>query len=190
MVTNTKENGLESLIVDYLVINNCYEQGTSIDYNKEFAIDETRLFRFLQATQPDKLEILHILDSDLQKTKFLNKLKQELVSNGIIDVLRKGMRYLHSSLDFYFVTPSANNFKAKELYNQNIFSITRQVKYSQHYPNLALDFVVFINGLPLITFELKNQFTKQNVYDAVHQYKIDRDPQETIFNFKRCAVHL
>ncbi len=189
MTTNTKENGLESLIVDYLVTNNGYEQGANVDYNKEFAIDETRLFRFLHATQPDKLEILHILDSDLQKSKFLNKLKQELAARGIIDVIRKGMRYLHGILDFYFVTPSPNNLKAKELYKENIFSVTRQVTYSQDYPNLALDFVVFINGLPLITFELKNQFTKQNVYDAVHQYKTDRDPKETIFNFKRCAVH-
>lgn len=189
MATNTRENGLESLIVDYLINNSGYEQGTGADYNKEFAIDETRLFRFLQATQPDKLEILHILDSDLQKSKFLNKLKQELAARGIIDVLRKGMRYLHGILDFYFVTPSPNNVKAKELYNLNIFSVTRQVKYSADYPSLALDFVAFINGLPMVTFELKNQFTKQNVYDAVHQYKTDRDPKETIFNFKRCAVH-
>ena len=189
MTTNTKENGFETLIVDYLINQNHYELGTNSDYNKEFAIDESRLFRFLQTTQSDKLEFLHILDSDLQKSKFLNKLKQELASRGIVDILRKGMRYLHSSLDFYFVTPSLTNVKAKELFNQNIFSVTRQVKYSKEYPNLALDFVIFINGLPLATFELKNQFTKQNVYDAVHQYKVDRDPKETIFNFKRCAVH-
>ena len=74
MTTNTKEIGLESLIVDYLVTNNGYIPGTSADYSKEFAIDETRLFRFLQATQLDKLKMLHILDSDLQKSKFLNKL--------------------------------------------------------------------------------------------------------------------
>ena len=189
MTTNTKEIGLESLIVDYLVLKNGYEPGASADYSKEFALDETRLLRFLQETQLDKLEMLHILDSELQKSKFLNKLKQELAVRGVIDVLRKGMRYLHGLLDFYFVTPSPNNSKAKELYRQNIFSVTRQVKYSPDYPNLALDFVIFINGLPLITFELKNQFTKQNVYDAVHQYKTDRDPKETIFNFKRCAVH-
>ncbi|MFW5804386.1 MAG: type I restriction endonuclease subunit R, partial [bacterium] len=82
-----------------------------------------------------------------------------------------------------------DNLKAKELYEKNIFSVTRQLKYSQESPTLALDFVVFINGLPLATFELKNQFTKQDVNDAVHQYKTDRDPEETIFNFKRCAVH-
>lgn len=189
MTTNTKEIGLESLIVDYLTTQNGFQLGTNSDYNKEFAIDEKRLFEFLQTTQADKLEILHILDSDLQKSKFLNKLKQELASKGIIDVLRKGFRYLHSSLEFYYVTPSLDNYKAVELYNQNIFSITRQLKYSREFPNLALDFVIFINGLPLATFELKNQFTKQNVQDAVHQYKTDRDPKEAIFNFKRCAVH-
>lgn len=189
MTTNTKEIGLESLIVEYLVDQNGYQLGVNADYNKEFAIDEKRLFEFLQVTQAEKMEILHIQDSDLQKSKFLSKLKQELASRGIIDVLRKGMRYLHSSLEFYFVTPSADNYKATELYNQNIYSVTRQLKYSKEFPNLALDFVVFINGLPLATFELKNQFTKQNVDDAVHQYKTDRDAKETIFNFKRCAVH-
>lgn len=177
------------MIVDHLVNVNHYEQGTNSDYNKQFALDETRLFRFLTQTQSDKLESLHILDSGLQKKKFLDKLKQELADRGIIDVLRKGMRYLHTRLDFYYVTPSPDNYKARELYKANIFSVTRQVRYSQEFPNLALDLVVFINGLPLSTFELKNQFTKQNVYDAVHQYKIDRDPKETIFNFKRCAVH-
>ncbi|HNW50489.1 MAG TPA: type I restriction endonuclease [Prolixibacteraceae bacterium] len=189
MTTNTKENGFETLIVDYLVTQNNYEQGTNTDYNKDYAIDETRLFRFLQDTQSDKIEALHILDSDLQKGKFLSKLKQELGNSGIVDVLRKGMRYLHLILDFYYVTPSEKNIKAKELYNKNIFSVTRQVRYSKEYPNLALDFIIFINGLPVATFELKNQFTKQDVYDAVHQYKTDRDPKETIFNFKRCAVH-
>ena len=189
MTTNTKEIGLETLIVDYLVNQNGYQLGTNADYNKEFAIDEKRLFEFLQSTQADKLEMLHILDSNLQKIKFLNKLRQELSRRGIIDVLRKGMRYLHSTLEFYFVIPSPGNSKANELYKQNIFSVTRQLKYSKQFPSLALDFVVFINGLPLATFELKNQFTKQNVDDAVHQYKTDRDPKETIFNFKRCAVH-
>src|ERR1035437_6843404 len=109
MTTNTKEIGLESLIVDYLVTPNGFQLATNSDYNKEFAIDEKRMFEFLQSTQADKLEILHILDSDLQKIKFLNKLKQELATRGIIDVLRKGMRYLHSTLDFYFVTASPDN---------------------------------------------------------------------------------
>lgn len=189
MTTDIKENGFETLIVEYLVLTNKYELGLNSNYNKEFAVDEKRLFGFLSVTQAEKLESLHILDSELQRTKFLSKLKLEIASRGIIDVLRKGIRYLHSTLDLYYVTPSKENIKAIELNNQNIFSVIRQLKYSIPYPNLAVDFVIFINGLPLSTFELKNQFTKQDVEDAVHQYKIDRDPKETIFNFKRCVVH-
>jgi type I restriction enzyme R subunit len=189
MTTDIKENGFETLIVDYLVLINKYQLGLNSEYNKEFTVDEKRLFEFLRVTQTEKLESLHILDSDLQRTKFLSKLKQEISTRGIIDILRKGMRYLHGTLDFYYVTPSKANVKSIELYNQNIFSVTRQLKYSIPYPNLAIDFVIFINGLPLASFELKNQFTKQNVEDAVHQFKIDRDPKETLFNFKRCAVH-
>lgn len=189
MTTDIKENGFENLIVDYLVLTNKYQLGLNSEYNKEFAVDEKRLFEFLSFTQTEKLESLHILDSDLNRTKFLSKLKQELATRGIIDILRKGIRYLHGTLDFYYVTPSKENVKAIELYNQNIFSVTRQLKYSIPYPNLAIDFVIFINGLPLASFELKNQFTKQDVEDAVHQFKIDRDPKETIFNFKRCTVH-
>lgn len=189
MTTDIKENGFETLIVEYLVLTNKYELGLNSNYNKEFAVDDKRLFEFLRKSQAVKLESLHIMDSELQRTKFLSKLKQEIASRGIIDVLRKGIRYLHSTLDLYYVTPSKENIKAIELNNQNIFSIIRQLKYSIPYPNLAVDFVIFINGLPLATFELKNQFTKQDVEDAVHQYKIDRDPKETIFNFKRCVVH-
>ena len=79
--------------------------------------------------------------------------------------------------------------KAKEDFEKNIFSVTRQLRYSNDSSKLALDLCVFINGLPVITFELKNQFTKQNVNNAVEQYKSDRDPRDLIFSFKRCMVH-
>ena len=75
------------------------------------------------------------------------------------------------------------------MYEKNIFSVTRHLMYSNDSTRLALDMCVFINGLPVITFELKNQLTKQNVDDAVQQYKDDRDPRELLFQFKRCMVH-
>lgn len=89
----------------------------------------------------------------------------------------------------FYLTPSEGNAKAKELFQKNIFSVTRQLRYSQDAAKLALDLCVFINGLPVITFELKNQITKQNVDDAVQQYKDDRDSREMLFQFKRCMVH-
>lgn len=189
MPTNTKEVGLESLIVDYLVKNNGYEQGQNSDYNKEYAIDETRLFRFLQETQPEKLEALGVFNSNINRIKFLNRLQGEITKNGIIDVLRNGIKVYPVTLDVFYITPSEQNAKAKELYNKNIFSVTRQLMYSTDNTKLALDFAIFINGLPVITCELKNKLTKQNVEDAVYQYKKDRSPKELLFNFGRCMVH-
>jgi type I restriction enzyme R subunit len=88
-----------------------------------------------------------------------------------------------------YVLPSVGNTKAQKLFEKNIFSVTRQLSYSKENAKLTIDFVIFLNGLPIATFELKNQLTKQNVDDAVYQYKTDRDPRELLFAFKRCIVH-
>ncbi|MCL1876118.1 MAG: DEAD/DEAH box helicase family protein [Synergistaceae bacterium] len=89
----------------------------------------------------------------------------------------------------FYMTPSEKNPKAKEQFAKNIFSVTQQLQYSNDNTKLALDLAVFINGLPVITYELKNQLTKQDVEDAVYQYQNDRDPKELLFQFKRCMVH-
>lgn len=187
--TNTKESGLEALIVKWMVEQNGYEQGTNADYNREYAVDETRLFRFLQDTQPDALEKLGVFKSALKKKQFLNRLQGEIAKRGIIDVLRNGVKIYPANLIMFYLTPTENNTKAKEMFEKNIFSVTRQLQYSMDATRLALDICLFINGLPVITFELKNQLTKQDVDDAVKQYKTDRDPRELLFQFKRCMVH-
>lgn len=187
--TNTKESGLEALIVKWLVDQNGYEQGLNADYNREYAVDETRLFRFLQDTQPDALEKLGVFKSDMKKKQFLNRLQGEIAKRGIIDVLRNGVKIYPANLIMFYLTPTENNAKAKEMFEKNIFSVTRQLQYSMDATRLALDICLFINGLPVITFELKNQLTKQDVDDAVDQYKTDRDPRELLFQFKRCMVH-
>lgn len=187
--TNTKESGLEALIVKWLVDHNDYEEGTNADYNKEYAIDETRLFRFLQDTQPEQMDKLGVFKSEQKKRQFLNRLQGELAKRGIIDVLRNGIKVYPVDLIMFYLTPTENNAKARVMFEKNIFSIARQLRYSQDAGKLALDMCLFINGLPVITFELKNQLTKQNVDDAVQQYKDDRDPREVLFSFKRCMVH-
>ncbi|MCM1249352.1 MAG: type I restriction endonuclease subunit R [Lachnoclostridium sp.] len=187
--TNTKENGLEALIVKWLVEQNGYEQGTNADYNREYAVDEIRLFRFLQDTQPDSMVKLGVFASDMKKKQFLNRLQGEIAKRGIIDVLRNGVKVYPANLIMFYLTPTENNAKAKEMFERNIFSVTRQLQFSNNAARLALDMCIFINGLPVITFELKNQLTKQNVDDAVEQYKTDRDPKELLFQFKRCMVH-
>ncbi|WNQ12203.1 type I restriction endonuclease [Paenibacillus aurantius] len=186
---NTRESGLESLIVDWLVEKNGYDQGTNEDYNKEYTIDETRLFRFLEATQPKQLELLGVKQSRLKYSQFLDRLVGEIAKRGVIDVLRNGVKVYPASLVMFYMTPSEKNPAAKELFEKNIFSVTRQLQYSKDNTRLALDFCVFINGLPVVTCELKNQLTKQDVEDAVYQYKTYRDPKELLFSFKRCMVH-
>lgn len=189
--TNTKESGLEAHIVKCLVEQNGYEQGANADYNREYAVDETRLFRFLSDTQPAAMEKLGISLSEngTKKVQFLNRLQGELTKRGVVDVLRNGIKVYPADLIMFYLTPTENNAEAKRMHKKNIFSVTRQLQYSMDATRLALDLCVFINGLPVITVELKNQLTKQNVEDAVEQYKTDRNPHELLFQFKRCMVH-
>lgn len=187
--TDKTEKGFEMLIVNWLVDQNGYQQGTNEDYNKEYAIDETRLFRFLNDTQPKEMDKLGVNQSDQKKRQFLNRLSGEITRRGIIDVLRNGIKAYPADLILFYFTPTENNEQAKRLFDQNIFSVTRQLRYAIDASKLALDLCLFINGLPVITIELKNHFTGQTTADAVEQYKKDRNPRELLFSFKRCIVH-
>lgn len=187
--TDKTERGFETIIVNWLVDQNGYEQGTNDDYNKEYAVDETRLFRFLNDTQPREMAKLGVNNSDQKKRQFLNRLSGEIAKRGIIDVLRNGVKAYPADLIMFYFTPTENNEKSKQMFEKNIFSVTRQLRYSIDASKLALDLCLFINGLPVITIELKNHFTGQTTADAVEQYKEDRDPRDTLFSFKRCMVH-
>ncbi|WP_270401258.1 type I restriction endonuclease subunit R [Megasphaera elsdenii] len=187
--TDKTEKGFETLIVNWLVDQNGYQQGTNEDYNKEYAIDETRLFRFLNDTQPKEMDKLGVNQSDQKKRQFLNRLSGEITRRGIIDVLRNGIKAYPADLILFYFTPTENNEQAKRLFDKNIFSVTRQLRYAIDASKLALDLCLFINGLPVITIELKNHFTGQTTADAVEQYKKDRNPRELLFSFKRCIVH-
>ena len=187
--TDKTEKGFETLIVNWLVDQDGYQQGTNEDYNKEYAIDETRLFRFLKDTQPKEMAKLGVNQSDQKKRQFLNRLSGEITRRGIIDVLRNGIKAYPADLILFYFTPTENNEQAKRLFDKNIFSVTRQLRYAIDASKLALDLCLFINGLPVITIELKNHFTGQTTADAVEQYKKDRNPRELLFSFKRCIVH-
>lgn len=187
--TDKTEKGFETLIMNWLVDQNGYQQGTNEDYNKEYAIDETRLFRFLNDTQPKEMAKLGVNQSDQKKRQFLNRLSGEITRRGIIDVLRNGIKAYPADLILFYFTPTENNEQAKRLFDKNIFSVTRQLRYAIDASKLALDLCLFINGLPVITIELKNHFTGQTTADAVEQYKKDRNPRELLFSFKRCIVH-
>lgn len=188
-VTDTSERGLENLIV-WQMLERGWIQSQSADYNREYAIDLVQLRVFLEATQPDTLNHLSLDPDEPAGRQFLARLQGEITKRGVIDVLRKGISHGRiQQLDLFYGAPSPDNPKAVARFNENRFSVTRQLRYSRDETRLALDLVLFINGLPVITFELKNSLTKQTVEDAVQQYKRDRSSRELLFQFGRCAVH-
>lgn len=187
--TDTSEKGLETLIVKSLVNEAGYVQGSNDDYSREHVVDLAKMREFLEATQPKVAEALALDEECPKRTQFLHRLDAEIAKRGVIDVLRKGVKHGPVSLDLFYGTPTPGNTKAAQLHAANIFSVTRQLRYSQDETQLALDLGIFINGLPVATFELKNSLTKQTVDDAVRQYKRDRSPNEPLFKFGRCVVH-
>ncbi len=189
MSSDTTEKGLEVLIASSLVKAAGYTAGNPADYDREHAVDQVKLLAFLQKTQPETSKALALSTGGPKRTQFLHRLQGEIAKRGVVDVLRKGVKHGPVSVDLFYGLPTLGNTKAAERYQANIFSVTRQLRYSLNETQLALDFAIFINGLPIATFELKNKLTKQTVDDAVQQYCRDRDPKELLFQFGRCVVH-
>ena len=153
-------------------------------------MDLAHLAAFLQDTQPETAQALHVSTDDNTRRQFLNRLRQEVRNRGIIEVLRNGVQHQQHSIRLFYGTPSPGNQEAAALNARNRFSVTRQVHYSTKNPGLSLDLVLFINGFPILTFELKNNLTRQTAEDAVEQYRKDRDPREDLFRTGRCATHM
>ena len=208
MTTDTLERGLERLICTALAGHPCeppvagtvakppvgyggvgWSAGNFHDYDREHCVDLIQLTAFLQATQPKAAESLELSDDGPTRREFLARLQGEIAKRGTIDVLRHGIKHRAHNLDLFYGTPSAGNEKAQERFEQNRFTVTRQLHYSRDETQRALDIGLFINGLPVFTFELKNNLTKQTVDDAVWQYKKDRSPREKLFEFGRCVAH-
>ena len=207
MTTDTTERGLERLICTALTGLPCdptpeYEVGERPAtygagwicgdpraYDREHCVDLVQLSVFLRETQPNVSEALGLAKDGPTWRKFLARLQGEISRRGTIDVLRHGIKHGAHHLDLFCGTPSPDNPKAQDRYAANRFSVTRQLRYSRDETQLALDLGLFINGLPVATFELKNSLTKQTVEDAVEQYKRDRDPREKLFEFGRCVAH-
>ena len=208
MPTDTSEKSLERLICKSLTGYPCdppssgtvseptssyggvgWSCGNPHDYNREYCVDLVQLSAFLETTQPDMADTLALSENGPSRQKFLHRLQGEISKRGTIDVLRHGIRHGAHDFDLFYGTPSPGNEKAKARFVQNRFTVTRQLRYSQDETQLALDIGLFINGLPVFTFELKNNLTKQTVSDAVKQYKNDRNPIEKLFKLGRCIAH-
>lgn len=188
--TDTSEKGLEALIVRDLCATGGYIQGQPADYNRDVALDLPQLLAFLQTTQPTVITALELDHEGIKRTQFLHRLQGEIAKRGVVDVLRKGVSHGPAHVDLYKLLPTPGNVSAAENFGKNIFSVTRQVRYSSDEAQRALDMVIFVNGLPVFTFELKNSLTKQTVADAITQYQNDRNPNELLFQLGRCVAHI
>lgn len=189
MKTNTKESGFEEFIEKELVHQHGYRSRPASVYDKALAMDTELVLEFIQSTQKDAWEKLVEQLGDETPQRFLARLDEEITSRGLLDVLRNGVTDHGSRFTLAFRQPENDkNPDTVADYAGNILSIIRQVKYSGENEN-SIDMVLFVNGLPLFTVELKNQFTGQNVIHAINQYKTDRDQKEKLLSFKRCLTH-
>ncbi len=195
MVTSLNEESLEALIVAQMVGDTAADatrwvEGSAGDYDRAHAVDLAQLRAFLRATQPITAEALELDRDSATRRAFLARLQGEVTKRGGVAALRNGVQHGPHSVDLYYPTPTPGNTRAADRFALNRFTVTRQLHYSPTDTGRALDLVVFVNGLPLLTFELKNSITKQTVEEAVEQYKRDRDPRELLFAFGRCMAHL
>jgi type I restriction enzyme, R subunit len=209
VTTDTSERGLEDLIVramaghtDLLSPEHVSTEtsspvaggtgwllGDPHHYDRPYCVDLVQLRGFVIATQEDLLDPLSLGTDGPTRRSFLARLQGEISKRGTIDVLRHGIKHGQHDVDLFYGTPSPDNETAVELFARNRFSVTRQLRYSADETQLALDLCLFLNGLPIATFELKNSLTKQTVDDAVRQYQRDRDAHEKLFELGRCVAH-
>jgi len=188
-MSNYKEIDLEEFIENHLVNVNKYRKRDYHSYNKELCLDEELLFEFLEASQKEKIDELKKRVGTDYKKQLTKRLFKKIASDGIVNILRNGIIENGIKFDLIYDKPQTDhNPQTTKLFNGNIFSTVRQLHYSTKNNN-SLDTVIFINGIPIITIELKNELTGQNVYDAMKQYRNDRDPREELFKFGRCIVH-
>lgn len=191
MSTDTTEKGLESHISQYLADVNQYLLRENKSYDNVSCIDSELLFQFLEATQPKAVAKLKTYHKDLYEQKIIKRLNDQIQAKGVIEVLRKGITdgFTGTKLNLFYDKPvSAYNADANILFQANLFSVMRQVYFSPN-DKKSLDMMIFINGIPVISFELKNELTKQNVQHAIKQYKVARDPNEELFRLGRLMVN-
>ena len=166
-----------------------YHKRKPDDYDKSLCLVPGDAIDFIYATQPTEWEKFKKQHGAESKDKFLQRLAQEIRNRGTLEVLRKGIKANGCKFHLaYFKPVSGLNAALQTLYKANIFSVVRQLKYSEKTES-SLDVALFLNGLPIFTAELKNTFTGQNVEHAIYQYRSDRSPRELLFAFGRCLAH-
>ena len=199
MSTNTSERAYQQDIVDYLRSTGYKDRTIYNDkgkvelyskkshYNKSTCLDVKLTLKFIKETQPKAWKNFVRVYKDDAKVKFIDSLKRELDKKGTINVLRDGFRDVGTKIKMYYSKPNTNiNENKNEKFSKNILSVIQEVDYQNTDKGNRVDLVIFLNGIPISTIELKDSFN-QTVEDAIRQYENDRDPNETLF--KQCLVH-
>lgn len=189
MAPSYKEIDFETHIEDSLLASG-YHKRLPEDFDCNLCLIPEEILLFLRTTQPKSLKLLEIQYGALTEQKLLDRISREISKRGALDVLRNGVVDRGAKFKLaYFKPASGMNPEHQVLYKNNRFSVVRQLKYSTRNEN-AIDMVLFLNGIPIVTAELKNSLTGQSVEEAKMQYRNDRLPQgEPLLAFKRCLVH-
>ncbi len=212
MVSQTNEQALEDLIqkhltgttlkelntelkettTDYNNQNQLYQHGHAKDFNPQYALDTRLFWQFLHNSQKKSLDTLKQRHPNDWQQKIQQRFDRLIKKYGIIHLLKKGLKIDDIHLDLMYPAPLASSSdKITQNFNTNIFSSSCQIHYSLDNPRQAIDTVLFLNGIPLITLELKNAWTGQTArHDGQKQYCKDRDPKQPLLNFARCLVHM
>ena len=178
-----------AIVTDGAYVPGGYNKRSPEEYDKSFCLIPKDVLDFILITQPKEWDKLKKNVPNETESHFLNRLADEIKKYGTLHVLRNGIKSLGCKFELvYFPPVTALNPDIQRLYQGNIFSIIRQLKYSEKNEN-SLDTVICLNGLPIFTVELKNPLTGQSVQNAIRQYQQDRDPREPLFAFRRCLAH-
>ncbi|WFB62125.1 type I restriction endonuclease [Sphingobacterium sp. WM] len=166
-----------------------YYIGSTLDFDKRFALDSKRFWDFLEKTQAKELAKLQV--SSDWKLKILERFDRKIKKDGVLKLLKKGLEVDNAYFTLFFEAPSASSAQSiLDNFEANQFSITRQVRYSSVNTAEEIDLVLFVNGIPLATIELKNPWTGQTAaVQGINQYKFTRDAMQPLLNFGRCLVH-
>jgi type I restriction enzyme R subunit len=166
-----------------------YRKRKPEEYDRALCLLPRDVVDFVLATQPKEWKKLEQHHGSGVKDQFLKRLATEIERRGALDVLRLGLK--DSGVKFrlaYFRPASGLNEESRRLHAANLFAVVRQVRYSTKNEN-CLDLVLFLNGIPIFTAELKNPLNGQDIEDAIRQYKTDRDPREPLLAYGRCLAH-
>jgi len=168
-----------------------YTLAMASDFNAQYALDEKHFWGFLEATQAEELEKLKRGGADWQR-KVLERFDRMIKKYGLLYLLKKGLSVDNAHLNLMYPAPLASSSdKVKQNFTANIFSSMRQVRYSLTNTLQEIDMVLFINGIPFVTLELKNPWTGQTArYQGQKQYREDRDIKQPLLQFGRCLVHM